>query len=261
MTHNQRNIERHLDTTREHPPPFLHTKPATVCKARKMSLTFYHVPFSTSNVTAAVLDELEYGRSEPLAKRVQFSIKAGDTRAPEYLSTVNPNGRVPAILHEGVSVWESAAITMYLGETFGVAKDGDADQPSLYPALGPKRGEAMKWIVWANVNLAAAGSRLAAALPRDTPGGVERGSRDDVEQNEKVKADGDKAREDFAKWLGVLDKGLEGKEYLLGQNYSLADTHVFSFVRWTTMLKVDLSPYAHIKAWFAKVEARPALKG
>lgn len=226
-----------------------------------MSFTFYHVPLSTSNVTAAVIDELEYGRSEPLAKRVQFSIKAGDTRAPDYVSTVNPNGRVPAIVHEGVSVWESAAITIYLGETFGVAKDGDADKASLYPAPGPKRGEAMKWIVWANTTLATSGSRLAVALPRGTPGGVERGSQDDVEETEHSKAEVEKAREDFAKWLGVLDKGLEGREYLLGQNYSLADTHVFSFVRWSTMMKVDLGPFAHIQAWFAKVEARPALKG
>lgn len=224
-----------------------------------MSFTFYHVPFSTSNVTAAVIDELEHGRSEPLATRKEFSIKAGDTKNPEYVSSVNPNGRVPAIVHDGVSVWESAAITMYLGETFGV--DGDTDRPALYPALGPQRGEAMKWIVWANTTLAVAGSRLAAAVPRGTPGGVERGSRDDVEQDEQSTAEVDKAREDFVRWLDVLDAGLKDREYLLGSNYSLADTHVYSFVRWSTMLKVDLSPHTHIQTWFEKVAARPALKG
>ena len=104
-----------------------------------MSLLFYYVPHSTSNVTAAVLDEIEYGLPSPLAKRIELSIQAGDTKAPHYLSTVNPNGPVPAIVHDGVSIWESAAITMYLGETFGVAGSSDYRKQSLYPALGPKR--------------------------------------------------------------------------------------------------------------------------
>ena len=63
-------------------------------------------------------------------------------------------------------IWESAAITMYLGEMFGV----DA---GLYPPPGPRRGEAMKWIVWANVNVAEAAGRLAAAMPAGSEGAVE----------------------------------------------------------------------------------------
>lgn len=102
-----------------------------------MGLTFYFAPFSTAVITATVLDELEHGQS-PLAERVELSLGDG-TRSPEFLA-VNPNANVPAIVHDGVSVWESAAITMYLGETFGVRR-------SLYPDLGPRRGEAMKWIV------------------------------------------------------------------------------------------------------------------
>lgn len=225
-----------------------------------MSLVFYYSPFSTSNVTTAVIAELEYGQSEPLAKRVQLSIRAGDTKAPEYVFNVNPNGRVPAIVHDGVSIWESAAITMYLGETFGVAKDGD-EKPSLYPALGPKRGEAMKWIVWANTTLVEAAGRLAVTMLPGTPGAVEHGSQDEAGQNEQRNAEGEKATKDLAKWLGILDQGLEGRDYLLGQNYCLADTHIHSFVDWLLgMLKVDLIPYSNVKAWLAKVGARPALK-
>lgn len=224
-----------------------------------MALTFYYAPFSTASVTTAVLDELEYGRSEPLAKRIELSLTAGDTRKPEYVAKVNPNGRVPAIVHEGVSIWESAAITIYLGETFGVAKDGD-DKPSLYPAPGPQRGEAMKWIVWSNTCLSAAGGKLAAAMPPHIPGAVEHGSQDQVAQDEHSKAQAETALKDVLKWLGVLDQGLEGRDYLLGQDYSLADTHVQAFVGWCDMLKVDLDPYANIKAWSARVGARPALK-
>jgi glutathione S-transferase len=233
-----------------------------------MTLTFYYVPNSTSNVTSAVLAELEYSLGAPLCARVQLSIQAGDTKAPVFLATVNPNGRVPAIVHDGVPIWESAAITMYLGEMFGVD-----DQPNqtrstepLYPALGPQRGEAMKWIVWANLTIADAGARLTATLQAGSEGGVEEGSADLVAEEEKgndavKRALGmEVAKKDLARWLRVLDGGLEGRAYLLGERYSLVDTHVWSFVRWLTFMEVDLEPYGNVGEWVKRVGLRPALK-
>jgi glutathione S-transferase len=122
-----------------------------------MSLTFYFAPMSTASITEAVLAELAIPFD-----LVTLNISIGDTKKPEFLK-VNPNGRVPAIVHEGVAIWESSAITMYLGEVFGV----DAN---LYPAAGPKRGEAMKWIAWGNVTLAEPASRLFASLPSEMQG-------------------------------------------------------------------------------------------
>ena len=87
-----------------------------------MGLKFYFAPFSTANVTTAVLAELEHGRSEPIAERVEVSLQNGDTRTEQYLTEVNPNGMVPAIVHDDVPIWESSAITMYLGENFGVER-------------------------------------------------------------------------------------------------------------------------------------------
>jgi glutathione S-transferase len=81
-----------------------------------MSLTFYFAPMSTASITEAVLAELDI----PF-ELVTLNISVGDTRKPEFLK-INPNGRVPAIVHEGVAIWESSAITMYLGEVFGVDK-------------------------------------------------------------------------------------------------------------------------------------------
>ena len=75
----------------------------------------------------------------------KLDIQAGDTKKPDFLK-INPNGKVPTIVHDGVAIWESSAITMYLGETFGVEK-------KLWPAAGPRRGEAMKWVAWTNVTL------------------------------------------------------------------------------------------------------------
>src|SRR5262249_46803280 len=113
-----------------------------------MSITFYGAPMSTASITELVLAELEIPH-----EKVTVDLKAGGTKKPEYLK-LNPNAKVPMIVHDGTPIWESSAITMYLGEMFGADK-------KLYPGPGPKRGEAMKWIVWANVTLGDAVHRWA----------------------------------------------------------------------------------------------------
>ena len=103
-----------------------------------MSLTFYFAPMSTASITEAVLAELAIPFD-----LIKLNISVGDTRTPEFLK-VNPNGRVPAIVHEGTAIWESSAITMYLGEIFGVAaaalshsrtKAGRSDEMDLHGVM------------------------------------------------------------------------------------------------------------------------------
>lgn len=212
-----------------------------------MGLKFYFVPFSTAGVTIAVLAELEHGLKEPLAERIELSFKNGDTHTPEYLSKVNPNGVVPAIVHDGVPIWESGAITMYLGETFGVDR-------SLYPAAGVQRGEAMKWIVWSAVNLASHGRNLGAFLR------AEKSDGETEAQTEAKKINGEAAKKGIDDGLAILDGALQGKDYLLGDTYSLADTHIWSFMAWLTMMKVDVDKFPNVKAWSERVGSRPALK-
>lgn len=134
-----------------------------------MPLTFYYSPFSTSSVTDAVLAELEHGRAEKIADRVKVSLKDSEQRTENYLTKVNPNGLVPALVHDGVQIWESAAITIYLGELFGT----DGAEP-LFPKPGPARGEALKWIVWGNTHLSANGFAVHAA----------HGAKDEVRRRE-----------------------------------------------------------------------------
>ncbi len=94
-------------------------------------------------------------------------------------------------MHEGTPIWESSAITMYLGEIFGV-------ESKLYPELGPKRGEAMKWIAWSNVTLAEAGGRLSASLPTSSEGAVQSNSLDWVPSEQRSASAVEKARADLA---------------------------------------------------------------
>jgi glutathione S-transferase len=210
-----------------------------------MSLIFYYVPMSTASITAAVLAELGIP-----CDRVQLSITDGDTQQPDFLK-VNPNGRVPAIVHDGTAIWESAAITMYLGEVFGV-------EAKLYPPLGTQRGEAMKWIVWGNVTLAEAGGRLSALLPSDNDGGVVANSQDWIPPEQRSEIALVKAQADLVSCLGILDNALAGKSFLLG-DYSLVDTHLQGFVGWIGSMDVDLEPFLNVMGWLERCYERPAL--
>ena len=183
-------------------------------------------------------------------ERVQLSLQAGDTLKPEFLN-LNPNGRVPTLVHDGTVLWESAAITLYLGETFG-------EEPGLFPPPGPKRGEAMKWIVWSNVTLAEAAGRLSASLPTGAPGAFEEGALDVAQAAHKTPHAAAKAKADVADCLRLLNDALRNKEFLLG-NYSLADTHVVGFMGWLQWMGVDLTPYPSLQAWVERCQARPAL--
>ena len=210
-----------------------------------MSLTFYYVPMSTSSITEAVLAELGI-----LCERIKLDISAGDTRTPDFLK-INPNGRVPVIVHEGTPIWESSAITMYLGEIFGV-------NAQLYPASGPKRGEAMKWIAWSNVTLAEAAGRLSASLPTNSEGAVQSNSLDWVAPEHRSASVMEKAKADLAVCLKTLEGGLEEKQFLLG-DYSLADTHMQGFVGWISTMEIDLTLFPNITGWLKRCTDRPAI--
>jgi glutathione S-transferase len=197
-----------------------------------MNLTFYYAPMSTATITDLVLEELGL-----TCKRVKLDIKAGDTKKPDFLK-VNPNGKVPVLVHDDTPIWESAAITMYLGEMFGVDK-------GLYPKAGPKRGEAMKWITWTNVTLCDAVYRWARNTMEWVPA---------EQHNAKAAA---AAKTDIAHCLGIVDSALTGRKFLTG-DYTLADTHLNSCIDWLRHMKIDMTAFKHLNEWSQRCTARPA---
>jgi glutathione S-transferase len=200
-----------------------------------MSLTFYYAPQSTATITELELEELGIP-----CERVKLDISKKDTHKPDF-TKLNPNQKVPVLVHDGVSIWESAAITIYLGEQFGTDK-------KLWPAAGPKRGEAMKWVVWTNVTLGDAvyrvGRNSGEWVPKD-------------QQNAKAC---EQAAKEVQELLGILDQSLDGRSFLTGNDYTLADAHLNSFLDWLRYQKVDFSKHKHVNAWGERCSARPAYK-
>jgi glutathione S-transferase len=198
-----------------------------------MSLTFYYAPLSSATTTHWALEEL----GVPYEK-VKIDLSKGEQKKPEYLA-MNPNGKVPLLVHDGVPIFESVAILIHLGETFGVDK-------GLFPAAGPKRGEALKWLVWANVS-------LGESLSRFQHNTVDRIPRE--EHNAKA---AERAKADVELHLGMLEKALEGRAYILGDAFSIVDAHLAGFVQYLGICGFDNARWPTLDAWAKKCAARPA---
>jgi glutathione S-transferase len=197
-------------------------------------VTFYYHPHSTAAVTLWELIELGI----PVEKvKMDLVTKRDQDRAD--FRALNPNGKVPVIVHDGTPIFESAAITMYLGEQFGVSR-------KLYPEPGPRRGEAMAWIAWTNVTLMETFARF------------QRNTSDRIPAEQHNAAQGEIAKTELAQLLGILDKAIGNKPWLLGDQFTLADIHVVCFLGYFKMCGVDLAPYANVDAWVKRAEARPA---
>jgi glutathione S-transferase len=199
-----------------------------------MSITFYYNPFSTAAVTLWGLTELGVPHEKV---KIDLSEKRDQDR-PEFRK-LNPNGKVPVLVVDGTPIFESAAITMFLGEQYGVAK-------GVWPEAGVRRGLAMQWVVWTNVSIAEAFAQWW------------RNTSDRLPAEQRNAATAAAGKKEFDRLLGILDAHLAGKQWLVGEQFTLADLHLASFVGYFKMCGGDLAPHKNITGWIGRAEARPS---
>lgn len=196
------------------------------------SITFYFAPMSSAGPVAWALAELGVPH-----ERVTMDLAKGDQRKPEFLA-LNPNGKVPTLVIDGVPMFEGVAIMMHLGDRFGVEKN-------LWPGLlDPKRPEAMAWSTWAYVTYGQALRMLFMATSQ----------RVGPELHNPHQAD--YAKKELDNLLGILDGRLAKGPYLLGEAFSLADVIVASTIGYGGMVGVSPAGHAHVADWLARCEAR-----
>ncbi len=198
-----------------------------------MSLIFYFSPMSTASTVHWSLEELGIPY-EPVQLNIQ---DAADWK--RRLAPVNPNLKVPVLVHDGTAIFESVAIQIYLGETFGVDK-------GLFPPPGKQRGQALQWLVWTNVTLSEAMSRWQRHTSKHIPEALRHAPA------------GEEGRKDVDHLLGLFNEALGSKTYVLGENVSLVDFHMASFMQWVGFCGVDFAAFPKIKAWADRCAARPA---
>jgi glutathione S-transferase len=157
------------------------------------------------------------------------------TRTPDFLR-LNPNGHIPVLKDGDLVLWESLAINLYLARKY---------DKGLWPKRVEDEGRAYQWSVWAMTELEE--PLLTALLNRTF---LPEGQRD------AKKADD--AAERFKKPLGVLDGALAGREYLLGNAFSVADLNVASVLTWAPLAGLDVSAAKNAQTRLGRCTARPA---
>jgi glutathione S-transferase len=189
-------------------------------------IVFYHAPRTRSSVVHWMLEELG------CPYRVErLSLERGEHKQPDYLA-INPMGKVPAIVHDGVVVTEVAAICCHLADAF--------PQAGLAVPIGDRRrGSYLRWLFFA-------------------PGCLEPAITDRMLKREpgpsRMLGYGD-----FETTLGTLRTALVPGPYLLGDRFTTVDIVLGAGVRWARMAQA-VSEDRAIDAYIARLEARPALQ-
>ena len=163
-------------------------------------------------------------------------IDAGEHRRAEFLA-LNPHGRIPVLVDEdtGVTLFESAAILLYLAEKTG----------RLLPQDLPGRWEAIKWLQFHASSVGPIiGQRVHFEVFAEQPLPVA------IERFQRLTDDA----------FAVLDQRLAGQPWLAGSSYSIADIAQFGWSHIARIIDFDFSQYRHLSAWHERVAARPAVQ-
>lgn len=160
-------------------------------------------------------------------------ITKGEQLEAEFL-TISPNNKIPAIRDNetGVTLMESGAILIYLAEKYGQFLPRE------------NRIEIYEWLMW---QMAGFGPMLGQAHHFLK---YNRGASTYAEERY-----GEEAR----RLYGVLDRRLEGRDYIIGE-YTIADIACWPWVSRHEWQEIDLRDYPHVRKWYQRIAARPAVQ-
>ena len=194
-------------------------------------MKLYYSRFTRAHRPRWVLEEL--GVPYELQR---LDLRQGEHKSPEYLK-VHPLGQVPALEDDGLVLLESGAICQYLADKYPEAK--------LAPAPGTReRGE---YYLWCTYLLATVEPELATAFLhlRMLP------------EAERIPAVAEIAKGKLMKMLRVLEAKVDGREYLVGDQFSVADVLLAAQLSWAKSFGM-VDDFPGLQAYMKRHMARPA---
>jgi glutathione S-transferase len=167
---------------------------------------------------------------------VEVDIRKGDNRATDFLAR-NPNAKVPVLEDGDFVLWESRAICAYLA--------GLKAEAGLYPADLKARAIGDQWAWWQAIHLGPAMQKLSFEVVLKEKFGM--GAPDPA----VVEAE----RKNTAQFLAVLERGLEGRDWIAG-DLSLADFYLATTFMYRDQAGIALDDLPDVAGWIARLEAR-----
>ena len=167
-----------------------------------------------------------------------FDLKKADTKTKKLedggdFYAINSKGAVPALkLDNGQILTEGVAIMQYLAD--------QKPESNLVPESGSfERYRVQEWLNYVTSEIHKSFSPLWG------------------DNDPAVKA---YALKNLEKKFDWLDKQLAGKNYLMGDKFTVADAYLFTVLRWTARIDMDLAKWPNLKAYVDRVAARPKVQ-
>ena len=190
------------------------------------ALKLYHASPSRSSIVLWMLEEL----GEPYELEL-ISLKDGENLKPTYLA-VNPMGKVPTLVDEGVAITEVAAICCHLADKYPRA--------ALAPAINdPLRGPYLHWLFWEPSCLEPAiidHHLKRAPGPRGMMGWI-----------------------DYETTIDILAAGVSKGPWIMGERFTAADVVVGAGVNWGLMFGT-IPKRPELETYAERLRARPAMQ-
>ncbi len=166
---------------------------------------------------------------------IDYDTRGGETHAPGFLQSVNPDGKVPVLeLEDGTMLPESGAILYYLAE----------GTPYL-PEEKAERAQVLRWIFFEQYSLL-----LYLSRPRLWRMGG-------VEITAQRRAELEQLFEGGYRALGVMERHLGGREFFVGGNPTIADIALYAYPSLCAEGGYDLGGFPTVRAWLERIAALP----
>lgn len=164
----------------------------------------------------------------------QVDLRAKQAAGGADFRLVNPKGSVPALmLKDGAVLTEGPAIVQFLADL--------VPEKNLAPAAGSfERYRLVEWLNYIGTEVHKGFSPLfnRAATPEMR----------------------DMAISALTVRFGHLARSLDGRDYLMGERFTVADAYLFTVLNWCGFSGIDLAPWPLLQAFQARVAARPAVQ-
>lgn len=206
-------------------------------------LQLYSLPTPNGVKVSIMLEEIGLAYEPHL-----IDIGKNETWTPEFLS-LNPNGKIPSIIDPNgpdgkkpLALFESGAILLYLAEKSGKFLPQD-------PAL---RYETIQWVFF---QMAAVGPMFGQV------GFFHKFAGREYEDKRPL----ERYKNESKRLLGVLETRLEGRDWIMGQDYSIADISLLGWVRnligfYEARELVEFDSFPRVGQWLERGLARPAVQ-
>ena len=204
-------------------------------RSKNKEIELYYWPTPNGWKISIMLEECK------LPYRVKYvNIGRGDQFEPDFLA-ISPNNRMPAIVDhapadggEAIALFESGAILLYLAEKTG----------KFLPQDTRGRFQVVQWLMW---QMGGLGPML----------GQNHHFR--IYASDKIDYAIRRYTDETSRLYGVLDRQLEGREYLCGA-YSIADMACWPWIVPHENQGQDLEQFPQVNRWYEKMKTRPGLR-